>query len=392
MINKAITDISLSDLQDLIDNKRLEDKVIEYKQELNINTDGQKKEFLYDVSSFSNTNGGDIIFGIMSKDGLPTEIVGISCKSNEVDPLKQKIDNIIIYGLKPRLPSFTIHIVNINEEKICLVIRLAKSWYAPHAVTFDNTFRFYARNSSGKYPLDVDELRYAFLRGEETKEKLARLISERYTKILDNDGIYKLKGRSIITLHIVPIEAVDNHAKFSIKEQNSISTKLMTLGNGGNHFINAHGVGLLNGYFKDNSGYSMLFTNGLIEYVESGVLSRFGNDERKSIPSTYIEREVIKCVNRGRMVLNEIGLVHPYYVYLSFFNVKDFHLEVNHRFMLFEDTVNIENNIIINPIEIGDYNMSSDKVLQPLFDSLWNAFGHTHCLDYDQNGKFLSEQ
>jgi len=74
---KRLEDINEQDLQALVDNKVSEGKEIEYKRDLPGNKPKGKKEFLADVSSFANAVGGDIVFGIPSKRGLPTQPLGI---------------------------------------------------------------------------------------------------------------------------------------------------------------------------------------------------------------------------------------------------------------------------------------------------------------------------
>ena len=64
MIQKDFESVTIEDLTGLITNKVQEGKTIEYKSVLNLEKDAEKKEFLYDVSSFANASGGDIIFGI----------------------------------------------------------------------------------------------------------------------------------------------------------------------------------------------------------------------------------------------------------------------------------------------------------------------------------------
>jgi len=64
MISKRLEDIGEVELDSLIANGVPEGKTIEYKKVLPGNFDGDKKEFLADVSSFANTAGGDLIFGI----------------------------------------------------------------------------------------------------------------------------------------------------------------------------------------------------------------------------------------------------------------------------------------------------------------------------------------
>ena len=84
MINKPLDQLTLGDIKDLIENQVQEDKNIDYKETLPGNADGDKKEFLADVSSFANLNGGDIIFGIKEKrdernnsTGIPEAIMGL---------------------------------------------------------------------------------------------------------------------------------------------------------------------------------------------------------------------------------------------------------------------------------------------------------------------------
>ena len=64
LFDKKIENINIEDIESLIENSVCENKNLDYKRELHIDTDSDKKEFLADISSFANSNGGDIIFGI----------------------------------------------------------------------------------------------------------------------------------------------------------------------------------------------------------------------------------------------------------------------------------------------------------------------------------------
>jgi|SRR5215216_115598 len=55
-----IDSITEKDLRSLVDNEVAELRVIEYKRELPGTTDSHRKEFLSDVCSFANANGGDL--------------------------------------------------------------------------------------------------------------------------------------------------------------------------------------------------------------------------------------------------------------------------------------------------------------------------------------------
>jgi predicted HTH transcriptional regulator len=155
MINNLIDEIGIKDIQDLIENGVVEGKTIEYKQELVISTDNDKKEFLYDVSSFANAGGGDLIFGITEDrtTGLPQAIKGFVV--GNLDEELRKIESLIRDGIQPRLARVDIRSFKFSDGLIVLLIRIAKGWNAPHQVTFKGADKFYTRAANGKYKLDV---------------------------------------------------------------------------------------------------------------------------------------------------------------------------------------------------------------------------------------------
>ena len=80
-----------SDLEALVSNCVQESKLLEYKSELKIEARDDKKEFLADLSAMANTHGGQIIYGISEKDGIPTSVTGIEI--DIPDDTIQKIEN-----------------------------------------------------------------------------------------------------------------------------------------------------------------------------------------------------------------------------------------------------------------------------------------------------------
>ena len=81
MINKHLDKIDISDLKQLQSNAVSEGKTIEYKKLLPTNSYADRKEFLADISSFSNASGGDLIFGILEENGSPKSIDGLEIEN-----------------------------------------------------------------------------------------------------------------------------------------------------------------------------------------------------------------------------------------------------------------------------------------------------------------------
>src|SRR6266536_3047160 len=98
--NKPLDLVNEADLQALVDNKVREIKTIEYKRALPGNADAEKQEFLYDVSSFANASGGDLIFGVTEIDGVASKVSGLDLGTVDQDILR--LENIIRDGIEPR--------------------------------------------------------------------------------------------------------------------------------------------------------------------------------------------------------------------------------------------------------------------------------------------------
>jgi predicted HTH transcriptional regulator len=77
-----------------------EGKTIEYKQEIPSTRDEDKREFLADISSFANTEGADIIYGVTEDQGVITDIVGLA---GDLDAEVLRLENLIRDGIAPRM-------------------------------------------------------------------------------------------------------------------------------------------------------------------------------------------------------------------------------------------------------------------------------------------------
>src|SRR5947209_3490588 len=159
--NKHMEDVEEADLQGLVSGGVSEGRLIEYKLALPGGGDNDKKEFLADVSSFANTSGGDIVYGMREHQGAAAELVGIPARDWDAERLR--LEEIIRNGIAPRIPGLTIKVVPLESSGAALVIRIPRSFAKPHMVIFKGSSRFFSRNTSGKYQLDVAELRAAFL-------------------------------------------------------------------------------------------------------------------------------------------------------------------------------------------------------------------------------------
>ena len=89
-------DVTCEHLVSLISNRVSEGRDIECKRDAPQRSDSAKREFLADVSSFANANGGLLIYGVSEQGGAPTEIAGLDV--TDLDEQKLWMEDILRDG------------------------------------------------------------------------------------------------------------------------------------------------------------------------------------------------------------------------------------------------------------------------------------------------------
>lgn len=383
MIPKNIKDITKADLQLLIQNCVSEKKTIEYKQLLKIDADKERKEFLADVSSFANASGGDLIFGISEKDGIPQDLLGIEIGNKDDDLLK--LENIIRDGIEPRLPSIDIRYIELSNSKVAVLIRIGNSWLSPHRVIFKGHDKFYSRSSNGKYSLDVSELRTAFTLADSFAERIRRFREERISKIFANETPVSFSHDSKIVLHLIPFISLKTGEKVEIQKIASNQALLPPICcSGWNGKYNLDGYVTFSGNAAEKSyAYTQLYRHGIIEAV-NGFLVSSGEKGQRRIPNIAFEDKFIDGLDAYLRVLKTIKIQPPIILFLTLVNVKGCTMYVDEWHSSFHQDSEIDRDILLLPeVIIDNFDVISSAVLKPCFDAVWNACGYAGSANYD---------
>ena len=296
MLPADVSKITMKDLENLVGAQVPEGQRIEYKKKIELDKESGKKEFLADISSFANTAGGWIIFGIREEGGCPKDIVGV--ETDDVDALYQRMDNIIQSGISPRIPGISIGKVESSGSKYVILIHVPRSYCGPHMVTLGGEYRFYARNNSGKYPMTVDELRLAFTFSETIAEKARKFRKERLATISSGEALLPLSSSppSWFVMHVIPYSAFSLGRGYSAEylSRCSQSAPLKPLcSKGYNPLYNADGFLL---YSRGGDGrvysYLQLFRNGIIEAATNSFFEI--TQEGLLFPLTLLRRKFSK--------------------------------------------------------------------------------------------------
>lgn len=113
--HKPFANLAESDLLALINGQVPEGRTIDYKRDALGRSDGDKKEFLADVSSFANSGGGFLIFGMDEANGIATALIGIDVA--DIDTEIRRLDELIRDGLEPTILGLEIRGVSLDNGK-----------------------------------------------------------------------------------------------------------------------------------------------------------------------------------------------------------------------------------------------------------------------------------
>lgn len=394
IINKNIEDIEESDLEYLIDNEIIETKLLDYKGKLPGSNDSDKKEFLSEISSFANASGGDIIYGIDEdrSTGKPQGPLNGLIISN-IDEVKQRLENIIINGLEPQLPSYTYTIqpITLANSNYVVIIRILKSWLGPHRISFKTSHKFYSRNSSGKYLIDVQELRAAFILSETVTERIKNFRDKRLSMILANESHIQFNHKQISILHIIPLESFNLAKTYDIRKLTKLSHTIRPMYSSTyNSRYNIDGYlafDIIKQRTPHEITYAQLFRNGIIEAAEDFLFQAAKEfTGSNTFPISEIESELMKIIPEYLETLKRLEIEPPILISLNLFGVKGFKYSSpipSHRFPVDRDHLNPPD------VLIESYDKDLGKLLKPCFDSLWNAIGRTESPNYDKEGNWV---
>lgn len=196
--NKPLDDIEYNDLERLITNSITEGWFVEYKS--NIPRKGSKidsAKIAKSVSSFANTKGGWLFFGIESDNrNLPSNICGIDISN--FNNFEDQMSQIITSNISP-YPVFHFKIVEVEDKKVVFIIHVESSPTPPY-ITSQGVI--YQRENNESNPI----------RDRYILEKLNEKTDKYYSRIeeFSNFDLGETRGQSenqhsFLELYLFPI-------------------------------------------------------------------------------------------------------------------------------------------------------------------------------------------
>lgn len=393
MIGKRFEDIGSDDVAALITNAVRESRTIEYKKVLPGGSDAEKKEFLSDVSSFANSIGGDILYGVEAQDGVPVKVVGLD--GFDADKETLRLESSIRDGLDPRIPGLRTRVIAFQGLGPVFLIRVMKSWAGPHMVTFKDSSRFFARSSAGKFQMDVGELRSAFALTADLPTRVRSWRDDRLAKIVVGDTPIPIADTAKMVLHLVPLDALNNPDRIPARALGNKPVEFAPMWAGAwDHRINLDGYVTHGGRpYADKGGveysYCQVFRSGQVEAVSSDLVREVKG--RKIIASVAYEKTLLESTARYMKALEAVGVQPPLLVMVAFLGARGPTMGVDIRYG--EDLHPIDRDVLVLPdVLLSESPKDLPRDMRPIFDAAWNACGAPQSANYDKNGRWAADK
>ena len=387
MIPKTLTEITEADLTALIANGVAEGRTIDYKRVLPGHSDADKREFLADASSFANTSGGDLVFGIDEAGGLPVQLLGV--QATDLDLEKQRVDSILAAGLSPRI-RYALKTVTTASGQQIVILRVERSWSGPHRVVFQQLDKFYGRNSAGKYSLDVNELRAAFTLSSTVTERIRSFHTDRIIALSNNQTPLPFIDSPKVVLHCIPLESFASAVQYDILPIYENAAAIPPMGTTTwNRRLNLNGV-LVFGTQQPCATYTQIYRNGTLEAVQGRILAH-EHEGRMVIPSVAYEQYILQYLPHCFRLTEQLGANAPIALALTLLGTRGLFMGV-HQFWGDPGYPIDADSLILPEVIVENLTTPPNQILKPLFDLIWNACGFPGSANFDENGNWVNRR
>lgn len=397
-----------ADVLRYVETGKSEDTTLDFKRELYDGSDSGRKDFVKDVTAFANSQGGHILIGVAEEEGAATSITPVS--GVDIDNEILRLENLCHDCIEPRIVGIDIYSVAVDGGHV-LVIKVPKSWAAPHRAQSRKSKTFYQRHSRSISEMDVSQLREAFIGSssaidkaaslsQQWRSELSRRVNREISRASPGSLVEETESHSrqedpnerdgIVVLHIIPIGSLADRQQFSVEQLEGHSTvfrPMMAMGISSR--INLQGVR----FFHNANGrelFTQIHRNGALEAVAEGLV--YQQDGGRELLGSRIASELKRLLPGYFRGLKQLGVTPPFFIKLSLLRVVNSTLATSGNPYWSHGTPSYGDNILEVPeVLLLDYPDDECRGLgKDLLDPVWNAYGLPKCTAFDEDGNWRS--
>ncbi len=294
--------LSEEEIQKLIDSEVEESLHLEYKACKALKKEeGCKKELSKDVSSFANSDGGTIIYGVIERDNKPIKI-DVGFDPNDIS--KEWIEQVISSRITPKIEDIIITPIPLsNSDKFLYSIKIPKSDKAPHQASDK---KYYKRYNFQSVPMEEYEIRELYFRNIISQTEFRKLQAQVREKIYKPviPKMIMLKARFMIEEHPYKIYYIDDPLRTYYRDDSSLfhDFRIWNDIKISGDFLDIYGIGdsdLID--FLDNMGKNIIKYNYITRENYKNIDS-FIKDDVGSNEWDDIKEEIFSNLNKGETI------------------------------------------------------------------------------------------
>jgi Predicted transcriptional regulator containing an HTH domain and an uncharacterized domain shared with the mammalian protein Schlafen len=347
----------------------------------------QKEKLEKEIAAFANADGGTIFIGIdESKDKVASKVVGVGCGIAKFDEIQLAIQSRLLAKVRPRVYGIIMQRFELSDGNMVMTISVPKSISRPHAVNDGNKDTFYIRHSNGVTNMSLDDLRREILLGSSYQTEIKHFKQDRIAMILNDEYIQPLQNGAKLALHIIPL--------WSMEFGNLVDLGALDSWVGTNPFKPMSGDGYNTMYCADGrlsfsissrakgvQSSVLVMRNGIIEVIEIRMMNFTPGGPNQIYKWIDVENMLLKNLRAYSGMLERLNVPKPWYVSAAVVNGKGFRTDNG-----WGESEELYSNLTQAVDCIWNEGEPLNKVVEPCFDSLANAFGYSKSgIDFSKN-------
>lgn len=383
LFKKPLSEVEFPDIQKLKDAKIEESEILDYKEEMI-----SENDLIKHVTAFSNTNGGDLVFGIKEsgRGGYPVDIPGIENNINV-----ERLEQIILSNVRPRIGvQFSSKIQKPDSDRIILIIRIPEGQNRPY---YDmKSQKYYKRYNFEAIPMDEFEIESLYQKRFFGASKLAKYVDEMMlfhrTKLPD-EQLKRIEGHIVITPLRIEDRIIDTSNKKQIEttfDPNKIRLEPNTRG------LYLPGFAKPSRYGIEWSGLSPfqkveVHRNGLIHFVSPYSYSDEDNSG-KVINKNTLASNLLQTIQFADIVYQTFNFIGKVRIILQIINCINSEIVSQHLSRVphkcYAEEIYIER-------EWDSWRLKEDyeEIGKSIMDEFSNYYGFWEADMFDESGAFI---
>lgn len=393
---KPLSEWTASDVQSLIDERVAEGQRLEYKRELNLDTQSQRREAAKDVSGMANASGGLLLYGVEEDDSeepIPTARRPMPDGSGQA-----RLEDVLDSSVSPTLNLQT-RLLDAPDGGFFLIVRIFQRTGAPHMVESYSDHRHYVRSGIKTRPMKQEELRAAYAQVSHAEELVTGLVSSlpvmpRIARLRSVDDLTRPVGlshkpwASVVTAPFDAPERLLSRRRMGRRDFPAEPTRAY------------HDVHLYDGAYRtDGQGYLFEEETGneqelfrRLRLYRSGVCEwgrRYARDDYTSLPGRTFTQEAYEALSYFARVYAEAGYHGRVRVWVRVDSADHGRLQVTdadgapregetgHEWVGLTEDTNVDT-LLDDPMPLVHHAM----------DTIWQGYGFDSCWLFSAEGEY----